>query len=66
MVPSSSNMSYIALQGLVLLLSNWIVSKFHYSNVIILRCLKKGNLAGSNWGQKGFFYLPLQQLLVLW
>lgn len=39
---STSNTPYITLLGLVLLLNNWIVSKFHCSNVITPRCLGKG------------------------
>lgn len=41
-MPSTCFTSYITFLGLVLLLSNWIVSKFHCFNVIILRCLRKG------------------------
>lgn len=55
---SSGNTSYIALLGLVLLLSNWIVSKFHCSSVIILKYLRKGTWRGLFGGRRNSFILP--------
>lgn len=57
-MPSSGNTSHITLLGLVWILSNWIVSKSHCSNVIILRYLRKGTWQGLFGGRKRSFILP--------